>query len=252
VAGQSNATGLQSYAIDPVTKVNYFASPYTNGADVLDTLSLYGASPTLTRVPLDTPQRISGSGPAVFGPEIELARTIYADTGQSVSIVKASIPGSSLAVDWRGPEYVDAMLDLVRNTINADARAGYADTVAALYWYQGESDAMVPAWAVAYRRNLEIFIAGLRSRPLLASVPVVLVKESVICPLCVGNTQVRRADDWVAAHRAHVVTVDTADLTRIDGWVHLSNVSELALGRRLALESENLLGLTPASGTTSN
>jgi hypothetical protein len=37
VAGQSNATGLQSYAIDPVTKVNYFASTYTNGADFLDT-----------------------------------------------------------------------------------------------------------------------------------------------------------------------------------------------------------------------
>jgi hypothetical protein len=188
----------------------------------------------------------------VFGPEIELARMIYADTGQSVSIVKDSIPGSSLAVDWRGLEYVDAMLDLVRNTINADARAGYADTVAALYWYQGESDATVPAWAIAYRRNLEAFIAGLRSKPLMASVPVVLVKESVICPLCVGNTQVRRADDCVAAHRAHVVTVDTADLTRIDGWVHLSNVSELALGRRLALASESLLGLTPALGTTSN
>ena len=39
VAGQSNADGFGSYRVDPVTKTNYLAAPYLNGADAHDLLT---------------------------------------------------------------------------------------------------------------------------------------------------------------------------------------------------------------------
>ena len=40
----------------------------------------------------------------IFGPEIGWARQEFADTGQPISIVKATLGGSSLAVNWNPDE----------------------------------------------------------------------------------------------------------------------------------------------------
>ena len=64
LAGQSNATGWESYAIDPTTHVNYLAPPYANAADARSTISWmpWTGYPRATgggatgQVPLDTPQ----------------------------------------------------------------------------------------------------------------------------------------------------------------------------------------------------
>jgi len=263
VAGQSNAIGWQSYAVDPTTHVDYFAPPYTNEADKLSTIAWDQSSVSHPREQgsLDTRQMTSLKPRVqIFGPEIGLARSIYADTGRAVSIVKVtSIPGIASWSPSARHGYFQQMVSLVRKTMARDRGRGLLDTIGGFYWYQGESDAMSPGVADGYQANLVGLIDAVRSElPLGPTAPVVLAKESLAtvigaleaangcglppCPaLVAGDPIVRAADDWAAAHLPHVMTVDTLGLARTGGGIHLSNVAELELGQEMATASESQL-----------
>jgi len=274
VAGQSNATGWLSYATDPNTGINYMAPPYTNGADSNDLITwtpwLVQQGNGATPVPLDSPQQADhgpGDFPAVFGPEIGLARELWDDNGRSLTIVKAAYPSTSLAVNWSptasGPlprGLFPAMVSKVKDVMAQDAAGGQFDILGGFYWYQGEGDAEDPAYAKAYEANLKQFIAAVRSDlPLPSTAPIVLAKEDTTAYnshlLSTGaitsaqyatratwNTEVRGADNWAAVNLPHVVAVDTAGLARVGPlFIHLSNVSELTVGHRMASVSEGLL-----------
>lgn len=269
VAGQSNAVGFQSYATDPMTGVDYFAPPYSNGADVSSTISWMpsskvapaGGGGATGQVPLDTPQLLSdarGGRVRIFGPEIGWARQIYSDTGQGVSVVKAAFAGTNLAVGWNpktpGGIY-SRMIAKVISTMSADARAGQLDTIGGVAWAQGERDALRPALAAEYTSNLKAFIAALRSDlPMAPTTPIVLVKESLeesialnerngkcdatrVCAVfATGDAEVRAADDWAATHLPNVLVVDTLGRPRVaDLAIHLTNTSELAVGRDIGI-----------------
>jgi hypothetical protein len=273
VAGQSNANGYESYAVDPVTGIDYMAPPYTNGADSHDLITWLpwsvlqgdGATP----VPLDTPQQIGSPTDAVtvFGPEIGLARQLWADTGTAVTIVKAADPGTSLAVNWN-PTKSGAFPDgLFRDTVSAvknvmadDGAAGQFDVLGGFYWYQGESDVTNRSWASRYQTRLALFITDLRADlPMSPKAPVALAEEdlsgyiayldstgalskAVDARYLAGNAEVRAADVWAADNLPDVVDVDTLDLARVPPiYIHLSNVSQLTLGEELAKASEKLL-----------
>jgi hypothetical protein len=269
LAGQSNAMGAESYPVDPTTGVNYLAPPYTNGADSLSTLSWYPwlvappKHPGKTgQVPLDTAQWLSPIGAPkvqIFGPEIGWARQVYSDTGQAVSIVKVAAIGS-LTVDWNPAtpsNDFSVLLYRAISTMTDDAKSGQLDTIGAVAWYQGESDASTPADAAAYRANLTAFVTAFRADlPMDPAVPVVLVKESMAgylgfvqdtggcatsvdcAALQLGDSEVRSADDWVAGNLPHVTAVDTVDLPRTGVLVHLSNLGDLAVGTRIAQASD--------------
>ena len=50
----------------------------------------------------------------------------------------------------------------------------------------------------------------------------------------------RAADDWAANTIPHVVAVDTVDLPRTAYFnIHLTDISELVLGRRWAVATES-------------
>jgi hypothetical protein len=269
LAGQSNATGAGSWAVDPTTGINYFAPPYTNGADAASTISWapsFGIPPPkgggmTGQVPLDSPQLLGDSNTPpnymqFFGPEIGWARQIYADTGQAVSVIKVAIAGTSLAVDWNPSTrlgYFSQMVATVTSTMSADAQAGQLDTIGGIAWFQGEADAQVLTQAADYESNLKAFISALRSDlPTAPSTPVVLVKESLAAyiaesqrlgqcgttkhcsALSMGDTEVRGADDWAAANLANVLEVDSLGLPReFDAPsfdVHLANTGELTVG----------------------
>jgi len=268
VAGQSNAMGAESYAVDPTTKVNYLTAPYASGADqnstiVWDTWFVPG-TPNKTFSPLDTPQIfVAATGkPQIFGPEIGLARQLYADGVGAVGVIKVAFPNTSLGKDWSpmGGNLYGQMTTFVKAQMALDAKAGVVDVLGAFYWYQGESDALDATLAAAYQANLSSMIASLRSDlPFAPGAPVVLAKESMAailatqsanggCPNLGGCTaalaqdaQVRAADDWAAANLANVATVDTLGLTRNTVGIHLSNVSELAIGNAMAKASETYL-----------
>jgi hypothetical protein len=221
------------------------------------------AAPDSGLVGLDTPQVLASPATPVqvFGPEIGLARQIWADTRQQITIVKAAIGSTSLAVDWNPATpngYYAQMVAKVIATMAADAAKGQLDTLGAVYWYQGEDDAANPSWYPKYQSNLTDFIAHLRTDlPLDHAASIVLAKESQAatisyrqatgdCPFdnCatvqVGDRAVRVADDWAAANLAHVVEVDTLDLPRVAPFlIRLSNVGELALGASLAAATDH-------------
>lgn len=272
VAGQSNANGYESYAVDPWTGIDYMAAPYTNGADSHDLLTWLpwsvlqgdGATPA----PLDSPQQvvISGQTFTIFGPEIGLARQIWADTGRAVTIVKDAYPGTSLAVNWdpkrkgTAPDGLfDTMVANVKATMAADAAAGQFDVLGGFYWYQGETDVTKLGWAAKYQSRLEAFIEDLRADlPMSPTAPVALAKQDLTGytaylystgalnarwdeKFLEGNTEVRAADDWAVANMPDVVEVDTYGMARVAPLdIHLSNVSQLALGEELAKATEKL------------
>ena len=270
LAGQSNVEGAESYAIDPSTLVNYFASPYLTTADSLDKLLWlpWNELPAKTAGPvsLDAAQyamtATGGKGPHIFGPEIGLARQSYADTLRPLTIIKASLGAGTLASYWLPGSPTNAYAGLVSTVLHqmaADAALGKLDTIGGVYWYQGESDSLNASDAASYATNLSSMIGGLRSDlPMDPTAPVALAKSSLApwisfarafgsCPpdncdaYALGDEQVRAADDWVATTLPHVVTVDTADLPRAPLAIHLTNIAELTLGERLAQATDLLM-----------
>ena len=270
VAGQSNANGYESYAVDPGTGVDYMAPPFTNGADSHDMITWLpwsqlqgiGATP----VPLDSPQQIGspGSATTIFGPELGLARQVWTDTGRAVTIVKAADNSTSLAINWSPVKKGTApnglftsMVNYVRTVMANDAAKGQFDVLGGVYWYQGESDVTKGGWAAKYQTHLQAFISALRAQlPMSPTAPIVLAAQdlsrylaylNVSYPLkppkyaayLSGNSEVRAADTWAAAHLPSVYYVETADLDRVAPYViHLSNVAPLALGARMAGASD--------------
>ena len=269
VAGQSNATGWESYSTDPTTGKDYLAAPYTNGADSQDqivwapwdVLKAHSTHP----VALDTPQiRGTTKHPKfIFGPEIGLARQLWADKALPVTIIKAAYPGSWMA-SWdpsdptldvqTGTGLFSGMVALVKKTMEADAAQGQLDTIGGFYWYQGEQDSLALSTASAYQANLTNLIGAVRTAlPATTATPIIVAESDMSAcwnatrstiTLMLGNSEVRGADVSVAHSVPNVWLVDTAGLPRVnDGpefeFVHLSNISELSLGRSLATASEN-------------
>ncbi len=267
LAGQSNAEGARSYVVDPVTKINYFATPFASAADTLDRLTWLAwpkpdmlAPPSSDPVPLTTPQILSGV--AVFGTEIGLARQLYADTKQTVTVIKATYPGTALSGEWKPTRtngLYQQMRDFALATMSNDAAHGQFDVLASYVWFQGESDALLHN--THYRSELAILLHSLRhDLPLNATAPIVVAKESILereqyeqvhggcakdnCSHAIeGNTIIRGADDWAGHHLAHIIVVDSAGLDRTisSRYLHLSNVGELVLGAKIARRIEAFL-----------
>jgi len=269
VAGQSNALGATAYAVDPTSGTNYLARPFANPADTKTLIAwepwwalAQPATPS-GLVPLDTPQYLSfvTTPTQVFGPELGLGRQIWTDSHLAVTIDKVAYSDSSLP-DWSpakpGGLFAD-LVAMVHQTMATDAAAGQLDTIGAVYWYQGESDALDPTLAAAYQANLVSLVNGFRTQlPMDGAAPVVLAKESLAEPIAVeqyagictspgcatliaGDDEVRAADDWAAANLPDVVTVDSLGLPRTgaDGGIHLSSTGELTLGKELATASDH-------------
>ncbi len=267
VAGQSNALGLGSYAVDPTTGVDYLTHPYANDADKHDKIiwpaGWLDKMNTTRPSRLDRPQMCAKCGTStpdqVFGPEIGLARQIWIDTKTAVTIVKTGWAVTTLAVDWNPSAsggIFSQMFSEVHNVIASDAAHGQIDTIGAFYWYQGENDAIDPSYYPKYRTNLANFISAVRAHLPMGNAPVAIAKESIAaaiaieesggtCSICAqqraGDAAVRAADDWAAANIPNVVEVDTLGLPRTGTGllIHLSNVGELTLGATLARVTEH-------------
>jgi hypothetical protein len=144
IAGQSNAMGAESYAIDPTTGTNYFGPDYTNGGDTADRLfysECYAQAPQSSyQNSLDTPQ-IWNSPLGVrqfFGPKIGLARTVYNDTHAPATITKVAYAATSLATNWNPASTTGLyaqIVELINSRLATDADAGQLDVVAGFYWY---------------------------------------------------------------------------------------------------------------------
>lgn len=268
VAGQSNALGFQSYVVDPKTHVNVFTSS-TSPADrkVLlmwteSGVPSSGANP----VALQTPQQLQGAPSAVFGPEVGLARQLYALGHRNLLVVKVAFSGSSLAGDWRPgstptSEDLEALLTRVRQAEAWAKSRGWTPVVGAFYWMQGESDALQASWAAAYAANLAALLHEVRTDLHFTSTTPIVIGQIDLADyitsqknlgLCSASTKptCTQYDQWNAevmqaqadAAAKYVYVASTASLPRYEDFLHLSNSAELSLGKHFATLSSKHLG----------
>ena len=251
VAGQSNALGYQSYVRDPSTHQDVFTDAGRSPAD-RSVLLMWDESqvrPSGTSpVPLDTPQVLTATSKAVFGPEVGLARYLYGAGHHHLLVVKVAFSGTSLARDWTptSPDF-SALVSSVAAARTWAEGLGWAPTVAGLYWMQGETDAMSAATASAYRSNLKAFLANVRADlRLQRKTPIVLgqidlsryISFQQSFGLCTAkrcseertwNHEVMRAQAKSVSWRTFLAR--TSRLPRYEHFLHLSDLGELALGK---------------------
>ncbi|HEY8080500.1 MAG TPA: sialate O-acetylesterase, partial [Acidimicrobiales bacterium] len=184
VAGQSNATGAESYVISPTTHRSVFgASP----ADTAVGLTLWGPfvdPPSLPPRTLDYPQVSSPARRvATFGPEVGLARGLWAVGNRSLVVEKVVANGTTLAVDWRPRGRLFNVL--VARTLGLVAWAGAHGErarIGGIYWVQGESDAAMATHSAAYRANLTAFVAALRAALRVTAATPFTLAETTTAP----------------------------------------------------------------------
>jgi hypothetical protein len=262
VAGQSNALGYQSYVVDPKTRKDVFTDGTGTVADrrVLLTWDESGVpGGALPPVSLDTPQRLSGAPSPVFGPEVGLARYLFTHGHRNLLIVKVAFSGSSLAADWvPGAADYKAMVRAVGGATLWASEHGWRPVVSGFYWMQGETDAMTASTAETYGANLKAFIGNARrSIGMSSTAPFVIgeidltdyIKFELVHHLCTTagcsgetawNKEVMSAQKKAAG--AHVFVASTSSLARYEGFLHLTNTSELALGKKFGELSAKDLG----------
>jgi hypothetical protein len=251
VAGQSNALGYQSYVVDPKTHKDVFTDSSRSPADsrVLFMWTESGvASSGASPVRLDTPQRLQGAPSPVFGPEVGLARNLYAAGHHHLLVVKVAFSGSSLAVDWQPgqPDYQALLMRVAQATSWATAN-GWDPSIAGIYWVQGETDAMTASWAAGYKANILQFMHNVRGALAVgAKTPFVLAETDIAdyinyelahkqcgTPTCSAekhwNGEVMAAQ--AACASKYVYVAPTASLPRVEDFLHLSDAAELRLGK---------------------
>ncbi len=277
IAGQSNATGWEAPVTD-AQGTNVLAVGATEADQAVRlswdqpknfTTERIGLGPEES-VSLTTPQTLKGTvpssakGTAIFGPEITLARRLYASGQRDLLVLKVTQSGTQLGDNgpWSAPDgsLYKALVADAKYLLNREASHGRLASVVAINWYQGENDSK-PGLAEAYQRNLTTFITSLRSAiPTSAATPFVIAMTSTeswvhtqqFAKACAGascdgllraNEQVRAADRAVAGSLGHVGLVDTVVLPHATGGLHLNAQGELTLGTMLA-DTDLSIGLT--------
>jgi hypothetical protein len=275
IAGQSNAQGHSSFALDQYTETNFLIQPNSASADRATSLTwlpwnvLPQPASQSGMVPLNTPQLLndgsSFSGQAIFGPELGLGRKFFAKTGFGLTIVKAAFGGTSLAADWAvtaNNRLVPPLIARVKKILAADAITGKVDLFGGFVWFQGEADALNAKYAAQYQANLGTFVDELRSQlHFSTTTPTVILEESLAqfiavrssagqCDQCsqlrVNDDLVRSADEAFVAAHANSCLLDSKGLARTSNGVHLLNMAETALGAAAADCLTKQLSLPPS------
>jgi Carbohydrate esterase, sialic acid-specific acetylesterase len=201
-----------------------------------------------------------GNNNTAFGPELSAIKSIAANTGETVYIVKVSSGGTSLARDWTsrngtergaGPWY-NLMIGQTKLALNKLRAQGIRPSVAGFFWMQGEADTFVypdsfarygvsssDAAAVAYEGRLRDLIADIRVAFDNAAMPFVM-GETSDQPAPFGDARqgfasvVRAAQQKVAQTEPWVFTASATDLPKLPDNVHLGGQALRTLGSRMA------------------
>ena len=247
VAGQSNATGSESFLLDAPPPLKRDLDSLFGTPALIDQTTLGQPAPPLPHVStLLAPQYSAGQ--RIFGPELSLADTLAAHGHTNTLILKDSTPGSNLSRDWdptatTGPRLYSRLLADLATVRRYAARRGQTVRVVALVWVQGESDSVNRAVASGYQRRLFDLIAHLR-HDVISTGRIVIVKTDVsrVVPffrylgckvqcedVLGGNHSVRRAQ--AAAGRLPGITViDSSGMEHRPDFLHLDASGEDELG----------------------
>jgi lysophospholipase L1-like esterase len=199
---------------------------------------------TIAAVSLDVHLRPLEGG---FGPELTLARNLAAaHPGETLLLIKYAVEGSSLldwAPDWDAkaaaqtghPEYgplYRRLLELV--AAKREDPQHTACQPAAVFWMQGERDALFLQAAAAYEANLAALIEALRTDLGAPVLPFLVGQVDPPGDRYPAAELVRAAQAAVARKLPGVYLVRTDGLSRRADGLHYDTAGQLELGRGFA------------------
>jgi hypothetical protein len=189
-----------------------------------------------------------------FGPEIGLARELYAKGNKQLAIIKTAWGGTAMAQCWNPADPGDGgscYRAMLSETTVAIATARAQDITLRLHafvWVQGESDANATA-APSYEKALGDMIAALRKD---LDSPQLIVLLAVNTRYGGGANPFMRkiveAQQALAAKDSRCAYVDTASAT-IANTLHFDSAGTLDVGHRFA---EALLKIEAKAAATSS
>lgn len=157
-AGQSNALG---FGMTQATLPAHFAGFNFGQTYIWSDLGYWGV--LQPGVNTGTP-----ANPQAWGPEAQFAYNFRQDHPDEILLIVKSAKGSTSlaaqpgAIDW-SPGSAGEMFDLTTERIAAARASIGAPDPAAVFWMQGENDALSGADASAYAANLTEFLAAVRA-----------------------------------------------------------------------------------------
>ena len=172
ISGQSNAVGCTySEYIEDTYKYGEYQKGYSNIQIAYDCWTKDWPASGITFYSQNTSKNNDfvkvklGQGNSIntFGPEIGIAEAMHEKYGDKLFLIKFACGGSNLKDDWLGsssPMY-GRMIDYVKLQIENLKKKGYAPTIKAFCWMQGEGDSYY-GYYQSYRDNLRTFINDVR------------------------------------------------------------------------------------------
>lgn len=254
IGGQSNATGQgymvnipEEFKIDQ-TVLFFYSGKLGGGGTPMQWGPLCQASET----------------PDKFGVELSMGSALKKQyPNQDIALVKHALSGSNLYAQWNpgtsnsdelnfGPEY-KAFIHTVEEAMNGLRACGYAPTIRAMVWQQGEGDARDIAGmenSKSYGENLRHFIQRVRAQ---FNAPDMLFVYGYVIPVPLerftGREEVRTSQMHVDQGSGHPLAVpgafvvetddlplrcDEPDSPYPDDRVHFNTYGIIELGYRFA------------------
>ena len=165
-----------------------------------------------------------------FGPEISFAYRMREELKEPVGIIKHSIGGTSLALDW-SPANHDSLYVQLLSKVSA-ARQQRAIEIIAMLWMQGERDSRDQGMAEAYAKNLASFISAARKDFRAPSMFFVAGRVNPPRPQYPFVDIVRSAQE--ECKEARYAFVDCDSLEKLPDGLHYSTRGLVDMGYRFA------------------
>ena len=104
-----------------------------------------------------------GNSTNTFGPEIGIAEAMHEKYGNKLFLIKCACGSSNLRDDWARKDSImyRGLMEFVRIQMGNLEDKGYAPTLKAFCWMQGEGDSY-PGFHEVYKDSLELFVSNLR------------------------------------------------------------------------------------------
>jgi hypothetical protein len=246
VAGQSNAQGWGANAAQ-------LSGANRSYADAPDPRALLGYRLKNLPDPLDNVGSIGqldtqGAGFAGnydgFGPELSLGSDLAAAGPHRIAVIKYAIGSAGLQQNYKklsptGVAHYAPMIDHVKAMLGQLTAQGYTPTIRAMFWLQGETDALDTSHAPLYAANIKQFITDVRSDLAAPDLPFHLTEINPNMPTLKGLAGTTKVNDaLLAAAQAdptRVFFITTRDIkTGFADATHYSADQTIDIGRRWA------------------
>jgi hypothetical protein len=271
LAGQSNAVGFTGNADDlpaslrePLEDVLFWYDIGGRGVRPANDTHVRPREGTSTWVPLGPQEEFGGrvafdkpnagfSGLNIttgHGAELTLGRELAASLPDEIAILKFAWNGTNLAstsgLDWNvnsNAEYYDSLVAETSTALShLETDLEISGTVAGLFWLQGEADAYA-GMSSLYELNLTALVDAVRDE-WGESLPVVIAQmhQNVVhwahpvVPRIAEPylSEIRAAQQSVAAKNSFVRTVDVDDVPLTSDSIHFDSAGLRIVGERLA------------------